>query len=133
MLAFPDKAALVSEVAAALPVGGRFAFTIEAGDPLTAAERERMPDADTVWLTPLSQLLADLEAANLHLRWQIECSEQHLDIAESMTSAFRADARNITALIGPQSFDDLVSAHLLWIDWLRTGRARKFAVVTEKR
>src|SRR3954468_5633489 len=50
MLAFEDKDALVREVAAALRPGGRFAFTLEAGPPLTAAERAAMPDADTVWL-----------------------------------------------------------------------------------
>ena len=56
MLAFEDKDALVREVAAALRPGGRFAFTLEEGPPLTAAERAAMPDADTVWLTPLDAL-----------------------------------------------------------------------------
>ncbi len=132
MLALPDKAALAHEVAAALPTGGRFAFTIEAGEPLTATERERMPDADTVWLTPLSQLQADLDAAGFQVRWQSECSEQHRDVAESMSRALCDDARNITAGIGPQAFDDLLIAHLQWVDWLRTGRVQKFAVVSEK-
>ena len=50
MLAFPDKAALLAEVARVLEPGGRFAFTVEEGRPLTAGERARMPDADTVWL-----------------------------------------------------------------------------------
>ena len=39
MLAFADKGALVHAVAAALRPGGRFAFTLEEGAPLTAAER----------------------------------------------------------------------------------------------
>src|SRR4051812_3424584 len=39
MLAFEEKATLVREVAAALRPGGRFAFTLEEGQPLTAAER----------------------------------------------------------------------------------------------
>ena len=55
MLAFADKETLVEEVARALPVGGRFAFTLEEGAPLTEPERELMPDADTVWLTPLAR------------------------------------------------------------------------------
>src|SRR4051794_20419492 len=46
MLAFADKDALVHAVAAALRPGGRFAFTLEAGPPLTAAERAAMPAAD---------------------------------------------------------------------------------------
>src|ERR1700729_4520674 len=49
MLAFPDKETLAVETARALGTGGRFAFTIEAGSPLTEAERRQMPDADTVW------------------------------------------------------------------------------------
>ena len=54
MLAIEDKDALVHAVAEALPPGGRFAFTLEEGEPLTAAERAAMPDPDTVWLTPLA-------------------------------------------------------------------------------
>ena len=33
-------------------------FTLEEGLPLTEAERGRMPDSDTVWLTPLPEMLA---------------------------------------------------------------------------
>src|SRR3954449_3158883 len=51
MLAFPDKDALLRAIGAALEPGGRFAFTVEAGPPLTAGERAALPDADTVWLT----------------------------------------------------------------------------------
>src|SRR3954447_20111881 len=39
MLAFEDKDALVREIATALRAGGRFAFTLEEGTPLTPAER----------------------------------------------------------------------------------------------
>ena len=46
MLAFPDKEALVGEVARVLEPGGRFAFTVEEGRPLTQQERARMPGAD---------------------------------------------------------------------------------------
>src|SRR3954467_12992580 len=69
MLAFEDKDALVREIAAALRPGGRFAFTLEAGQPLTAAERAAMPDADTVWLTPLDEMVASLERAGLVVAW----------------------------------------------------------------
>ena len=51
MLAVEDQDALIRAVAAALAPGGRFAFTLEEGPPLTAAERAVMPDPDTVWLT----------------------------------------------------------------------------------
>ena len=50
LLAFADKEPLLRGVSAALRLGGRFALTVEEGEPLTALERERMPDADTVWL-----------------------------------------------------------------------------------
>src|SRR5690242_12524343 len=56
MLAFPGKDALVGEVARALEPGGRFAFTVEEGRPLTRQEQSRMPAADTVWLIELAEL-----------------------------------------------------------------------------
>src|SRR3954462_13042198 len=65
MLAFEDKDALVQAVAAVLRPSGRFAFTLEEGPPLTAAERAAMPDADTVWLTPLHEMAACLQRAGL--------------------------------------------------------------------
>ena len=55
MLAFPDKESLLEEISRTLRPGGRFAFTLEEGLPLTEAERDRMPDADTVWLAPLPE------------------------------------------------------------------------------
>ena len=50
------------------PARGRFAFTLEEGQPLTGEERAAMPDADTVWLTPLDEMAASLERAGLVLR-----------------------------------------------------------------
>ena len=41
MLAFPDKEPLLEEISRELVPGGRFAFTLEEGLPLTDAERER--------------------------------------------------------------------------------------------
>src|SRR4029077_16512475 len=74
MLAFPDKETLVEGVSRALPVGGRFAFTLEEGLPLTTSERARMPDADTVWLTPLDEMQAMLARDVLVVRWQEDWS-----------------------------------------------------------
>src|SRR5579872_4216636 len=56
MLAFPDKDALMRETARALEQGGRFAFTVEEGRPLTRQERALMPGADTVWPIELAEL-----------------------------------------------------------------------------
>lgn len=132
ILAFADKDALVQEIAGVLVPGGRFAFTLEEGRPLSTGERASMPDADTVWLTPLEEMLACLERAGLMVRWQEDCSEPHRAMAAALGDAFAADAEEITAEVGRQAVDELVAAHRLWSDWLRDGRVRKFALVAEK-
>ena len=92
MLAFPEKETLLQEISGALTTGGRFAFTMEAGLPLTESERESMPDADTVWLTPLQEMLTSLERVGLVVRWQEDCSRSHRAVADSLINAFAADA-----------------------------------------
>jgi SAM-dependent methyltransferase len=132
MLAFPEKEGLLQEISRALKTGGRFAFTMEEGLPLTEAERKSMPDADTVWLTPLEEMLAWLERVGLIVRWQDDCSRSHRAVADSLITAFAADAADIAAQIGRRALDDLLTAHRLWSDWLREGRVRKLAFVAEK-
>jgi SAM-dependent methyltransferase len=132
MLAFPEKETLLQEISRALRIGGRFAFTMEAGLPLTKAERARMPDADTVWLTPLEQMLTWLGRAGLVVRWQDDCSRSHRAAADSLINAFAADATDIAAQIGRRALEELLAAHRLWSDWLREGRVRKIAFVAEK-
>jgi SAM-dependent methyltransferase len=132
LLAFPDKQALLHGISEALAAGGRFAFTMEEGLPLTESERERMPDADTVWLTPLQEMLTYLTRAGLVVRWQHDFSRDHLAVANRLTTAFAADATAIAAQIGRPALEDLLAAHRLWSDWLREGRVRKFAFVAEK-
>jgi len=132
MLAFPDKETLLTEVSRALRPGGRFAFTLEEGLPLTAAERERMPDADTVWLTPLPEMLTYLERIGLRVRWQEDHSQSHLTVASALTDAFAADATAISGEIGHRAQEELLAAHQLWSEWLRDGRVRKIAFVAEK-
>jgi len=132
MLAFPDKETLLDEIAAALKPGGRFAFTMEEGRPLTDAERERIPNSDTVWPVPLPQMLSGLERVGLQVRWQDEVSGSHLDVIDSLADAFAADASAITASLGRRGMDELLVAHQCWREWLREGRVRKFAFVVEK-
>ena len=132
MLAFEDKDALVREITAALRPGGRFAFTLEEGPPLTAAERAAMPDADTVWLTPLDEMAASLERAGLVVTWQEDHSRAHRATAQALAGAFAADAEDIAAQIGRRALDDLLAAHRLWIEWLDEGRVRKLALVAER-
>jgi SAM-dependent methyltransferase len=134
MLAFPgpEKETLLVEISKALTTGGRFAFTMEEGLPLTEAERDLMPDADTVWLTPLREMLTCLERVGLAVRRQDDCTESHRAMADSLINAFSADASDIAAQLGHRALDELVAAHRLWSDWLREGRVRKLAFVTEK-
>jgi SAM-dependent methyltransferase len=132
MLAFPEKGLLLEEISQALRPGGRFAFTMEEGLPLTEAEREGMPDADTVWLTPVREIVTCLERVGLRVRWQEDWSRSHRAVADSLTDAFAADAPAIAGQIGRTALEELLVAHRLWSDWLRDGRVRKIALVAEK-
>jgi SAM-dependent methyltransferase len=132
MLAFADKRPLLEGISGALTAGGRFAFTLEEGRPLTGAERARMPDADTVWPIPLAEMRTLLDRAGLVVRWQEHHSRSHRAVAESLIGAFTADAAAIAAQIGRPALDQLIAAHRLWSEWLETGRIRKLAIVAEK-
>ena len=132
MLAFRDKETLLEGISRALTVGGRFAFTLEEGLPLTESERTRMPDANTIWLTPLEEMRTLLERVGLTVRWQDDYSRSHRAMADSLIDAFTADATAIAAQIGRRALDELLAAHQLWSDWLETGRVRKIAFVAER-
>jgi SAM-dependent methyltransferase len=132
MLAFPDKYSLAGEVARALEPGGRFAFTVEEGEPLTEQERGLMPGADTVWPIQLAKLTGVLREAGLTVTWRLEYSTSHHAIAAALHRCYRADSRQIAAQIGTPATADLVTSHRLWSDWLASGRVRKFAMVAEK-
>ena len=132
MLAFEDKDALVRQIAAALRPGGRLAFTLEEGTPLTTAERAAMPNSDTVWLSPLDEIAASLERAGLAVTRREDHSRAHLATARALADAFAADAGDIAARIGRRALDELLVAHRLWIEWLDEGRVRKLALVAER-
>lgn len=131
-LAFPDKGTLLGGVAATLPVGGRFAFTVEEGAPLTRAERDCMPDADTVWPVPLGELRALLDREGLRVTWHRDETSPHLVVAEAMLAALSTHRSAIAADLGPRAVQDLLAAHLLWCHWLQQRRVRKLAFVAEK-
>jgi SAM-dependent methyltransferase len=132
MLAFEDKDALVREIAATLRPGGRLAFTLEEGPPLTTAERTAMPGADTVSLTTLDAMAESLERAGLAITRQEDHSRAHRATARALADAFAADAETISAQIGRRALDHLLTAHRLWIDWLDKARVRKLALVAER-
>jgi SAM-dependent methyltransferase len=132
MLAFRDKEPLLSEVAACLVPGGRFAFTVEEGSPLSAAERAAMPAADTVWPIRLADLVAQLRHASLELRWMQDRTRSHRDVAEALVAGLEAERPAIAADLGGDVVEDLLAAHRLWSAWMASGRVRKLAMVTEK-
>ncbi len=132
MLAFEDKTALVRDIAAALRLGGRFAFTLEAGAPLTTAERAAMPAAGTVWPASLEELTASLERAGLVVTWQEDRSAAHAAMARALGGAFAAHADDLAGQLGRARLDYLLATHRLWAQWLGEGRVRKLAVVAER-
>ena len=132
MLAFADKRALLVDVARALEPDGRFAFTVEEGEPLTPAERDQMPDADTAWPIELAELTDLLADVGLTITWQEECTKFHAATAAALLDAYQGDAARIADQIGARGLDELVAAHELWADWLSSGRMKKFAIVAEK-
>jgi SAM-dependent methyltransferase len=132
MLAFADKEPLLDAISCALRPRGRFAFTLEEGRPLDRSERASMPDADTVWLTPLAEIHELLARAGLVVCWQEDWSSAHRATADALLAAFTADEAQIAPVIGQQALDELLAAHRLWSRWLSSGRVRKFAVVAER-
>ena len=131
MLAFEDKDALVRDIAAALRPGGRFAFTLEEGPPLTTAERAAMPAAGTVWPTPLDEMTACLERAGLVVTWQEDRSAAHAAMAQALGGAFAVHAEDLAEQLGRRRLEYLLATHRLWTEWLAAGRVRKLALVAE--
>ena len=64
--------------------------------------------------------------------WQRDESQSHLSTADALLRAYAAEGDAIATGVGRRALDELVSAHRLWRDWLRSGRVRKFALVAQK-
>jgi SAM-dependent methyltransferase len=131
LLAFRDQRTLFDGIRNSLVTGGRLAVTVEEGLPLTRSERRQMPGAETVWLTPLSDLLSDLARTGFRVTWRQEHTSTHRATVDTLVAAYSSAAPDLRAM-GYTEVDDLVASHLLWSRWLRTGRVRKFAVVAQK-
>jgi len=132
LLAFPERGALLGEVAAALPAGGRFALSAEVGRPLSPDEAAVMPDPETVTLTPLDELMADLARSGFRLRWQQEWTESHVRTAEALACAYERAEVDVPDGRERDAVDRLLAAHRLWVRWLADGRVRKYAMVAER-
>lgn len=132
ILAFRDKHSILREVSSVLPVGGRFAFTVEEGSPLSTAEREAMPASDTVWPIPLPELLSELARVGLRVRWLGSLTHAHQCTVDALVNEYAAAAQDIRVVAGDDVIVNLIAGHRLWSQWLRCGRIRKFALVAEK-
>ena len=125
MLAFRDKDPLLAAVAEALGPGGRFAFTVEEGEPLTRRERAAMPAADTVWPVPLPTLLDALRQHRLAIASIEDVTHRHRATAEARCRALESVPRRRAH----KRSDRLLAAHRLWVRWLGSRRVRKYAIV----
>lgn len=132
LLAFRDKRALLREISAALPIGGRLACTVEAGAPLTDSDRAVMPAEETVWPVTMDELARHLESVGMHVDSLRECTDDHRAAVDGLLSAYRGLAVEIRAAGGHEVLDDVLTSHRLWSEWFREGRIRKFAVVAER-
>ena len=130
---FPTRSRCCEEISGALATGGRFAFTLEEGLPLTEAERSeharrrhglahpargdaRLPGAGRAG-RPLAGGLQPVPPC------RGGCADRARSPPMRRTSPRRSDSR---------ALEELLAAHRLWSDWLRDGRVRKFAFVAEK-
>ncbi len=127
LLAFRDRAALFDGVVNALAGKGRFALTTVTGEPLSPAERTLMPDAETVWLTPVDSLLTELRAAGLRARYVCETTDAHARAVARLLHAYAAVPTE--APDAAEAATHLLRGHRLWWQWMRSGRVRTFAVV----
>ena len=132
MLAFEDKDALVRDIAAALRPGGRFAFTLEEGSPLTPAERAAMPAAGTVWPAPLAEHdgVPRARRPRRHVAGGPQRGARRDGAA--LAGAFAAHADELAGQLGRPRLDYLLATHRLWTEWLGEGRVRKLALVAER-
>lgn len=132
VLAFRRKRPLLDAVGGALADGGRFACTLEEGEPLTAAERSAMPQSDTVWPVPLPEFEADLAAAGLEVVGVRDDSPAHATVAAALAEQFTRRRRELAAELGEDVVDGLIASHRLWADWIAAGRIRKVALLARR-
>ncbi len=132
LLAFPDKPALLRAIAESLEAGGRFAFTVEEGRGLDAAERAAMPNASTVWPVPLPDLLGMLGDAGLKVGSCLEETPSQLGVVSSLLAAFTRHAPRLCDELATGFVYDLLASHALWRDWMAAGRIRKFSIVAHR-
>lgn len=132
MLAIEDKGALLGEIARVLRPGGRLGLTMEEGEPLSPAERTRVPEGDRIWLVSADEFLALARQSGFALQQVVDRTEAHACVVARLMAELQHDHAEITAEIGPELYAELVAAHAQWLEWLESRHVRKFAFVLER-
>ena len=132
MLAFPDKAALIGEVARVLEPGGRFACAVE--EEQAAHRAGKGTDARRRYGLARRAGGIDLRAAQRGAGRRSGGRSTAPHITRQRRRCFAvtsAKSPQIARQIGKEATAELITAHQLWSDWLGSGRVRKFAMVAE--
>jgi len=130
MLGIEDKTALLREVGRLLVPGGRFALTLEAGEPLTPAERGALPGGD-VWFTPEAAFWALLTGAGFQVTWSRDLTMGHAALTWRLVEAYEGARGRIVAEMGESHWAQLVGQHRAFARWMDAGRLRKVAMVAQ--
>lgn len=132
LLAFPEKAPVLAEIARVLRPGGRFAGTLEDGRPLSPEERQAMPAGDTVHILSEADFRALAREAGFREVQIADHTAAHAEVARCLTAAYQADQHAIARGLGADFCRNLVRSHALWVEWLESRRVRKLAFVFER-
>jgi SAM-dependent methyltransferase len=132
MLAIEDKAALLHEVSRLLRPGSRFGLTLEEGQPLSLEEQQRISEGESIWLLPEREFLEHLERAGFQVIQIEDHTATHAAVAQRLAAAFYSDHDTIVAELGSARWNEIVAAHVQWVEWLTTRRVRKLVFVVER-
>ena len=132
MLEFEDKGALLRAVRGVLTPAGRFALTLEAGDPLAPAERRGLPGGDQVWFTPEPEFRDLLAEAGFRVTWSRDLTAGHAGRTRRLAEAFGPERAAIVEAMGEPFWAAIVAQHRTFATWLEQGRLRKVAIVAER-
>jgi SAM-dependent methyltransferase len=132
LVSIANKVTLTHEIARVLVPGGRFACTDLLGEPLSAAERSRLPPEPEPHLVTLATLTHLLERAGLAVESAADYTDEATTVAGRLAAAFDRHAEALTREMGADAARDLRQATACWADLLARRRLALFAVVAER-
>ena len=132
MISIEDKPRLLKEVGRLLRPGSRFAFTLEAGRPMSEDERRHIPGGEPIWLIPEDEFLALVEKSGLRIQCLEDYTARQAALAGRLATAIDRHQQTIAADLGDQMARDLHAFHEQFATWLGTGRIRKLVMVVVK-